>query len=489
MRITKKSIFFSFLLVFLSLGIVFLPTNVIGNEGTRTKFENTVFFTDSLNYQITQRNQYNGDYFDDFSKHGSQKIGVTNFYNLGYQYYDNDTGKAWFLASAEVDVYFLFWTDYALPQDIFGQSFKSRETNWLDLYWQQDWPYGEVTTTDPNWYHDEFSFGYKSLLPTMNRAPDITDTIDGCVGFRSTFDIDTVFKSPTAYLATDAFTDEDSLFEIPEIALAKAKIVNAEVVHDLTTPYSDYFVGADQNPEFDGWSAVGSIADDVTGDLVLYNDLGLHTDELSDITTTQLQWESLQLAPSTDLNIRSQYGTSVRVTNIPELNVYTQRMPYTYGQVFADVENPNAHIFAGSTTVERTAYRTVGYKIDNNEVVYTIRFIYYVWGTCELAPSIVDEALRNPEFIHGDVFWDISIWGDTSASTLFTESTAARLWSSFWSGAFGQKLKWILIIVVIVAGIGGIVYVRFFTPFGAKLGEKAKQARAIRKGGVIKPLK
>ncbi len=354
----------------------------------------------------------------------------------------------------DVEVQFQFYTDYFFAEDIWGNGFVPDQTEWLYLKSQKYYPY---YTEGEEWTESHFYVNYNNIEGAYEKQY----ANNGRVGFSCDFLIRSSITDFTEYFGTPYFSEDKIYFGIPEIAVAEAYVYDTQINHDLHTEYANYFIGEDQIPEFSGLSAIRESCDEAwdTDLQDRLGSLGLITQSVGDVREVPI--EPYKIAPSTNYNLPRIDQTTFKVheVNTPEITIWTQSFSVNYATVEIDSKGANSGLLDIPTGIQtKNEIRTVAFQVKNQEIQQTAKIRYYIWGTAELTPDTRDVLLNSPEFVQGDTFWDLTFWGDTGASVIFTESGIARAWNNFWSGKIGKTLKWILIIGLIVAVPLGTVF-------------------------------
>ena len=471
-----KTKFILFILTFLTIGIMLLPSNVVADEGTTDRFANTIFFEEALefDYDLVDRDWDN--FHDPHWDYTPAELGIFDWYKLGQGVWNEERQRMEFLSLVQYDVDVWVFTQYTTASDIFydGTAQPSSRT-WLSMWWQRNRPYDDGSSLA------EYKIEFKEIIggTDVNSIRHKDEYGNPILGFDTYFDIEALY---TPFAPWIGVTDNETevAFGIDSIQLSSATLRDTNFLENINSEYNHHFVTegiVEYEPEFEGVdSTIGSneevdgiddIADDVRDRWVFNLNDHFHYGSIDKVSLLTDPMIYPNVAGSNPKVYKSENTVSTHIISQPELNIWKQSFDYMKGTLSVDVHGigsgiqgpfPDAMIdgvLQPNDFRRKFDERAVGYAVSNPATKLEFRLNILVYGSAELSPNLRESLLEEPEFIRGDVFWDIAFFGDESASLLFTKTYLQKAWDGFWSGDFGGKLKNLIVVVVILAVIAG----------------------------------
>lgn len=452
----------------LSIGVLFLPS-VKATDGDLIDhdYDNTLFLETGFDFDYDLVKHNPSSYYDDRWDVAPSVLGVSNFASLGYQYFDNDTGLVWFLGLATIDIEAWVYTTYASAEHIFEYGNPSTQsTPWLLLWHQNKFPYYDgstLTTYDINYKAIQSRTGYVDAYGLLKENPFGMRTL----GFDADFQVTATYSPFTNYIAvTDDGTEVP--MQVPQVKLVDGRILTERSTDRIETEYATSFTDVSANSDTEGGD------EDQIDDFV--TDVGM--DSIKDIYATSwgLQENTItepSLVPilgdpivvnavaGQDMEInKTEQTAQVHMIERPRLDVWQMSWKYYEGALSMDVAGWDAGVKAPFPEMVEAGYtngftlRTnkyaVGYEVENPACYVYMQLDFYVWGSAYLEPNLRDSILQEPEFRKGDTYWDIAIFGDESASILFTKSYLSQVW-----GNLATKWKVLITVIIIALLVGG----------------------------------
>jgi hypothetical protein len=164
---------------------------------------------------------------------------------------------------------------------------------------------------------------------------------------------------------------------------------------------------------------------------------------------------------------------TIHLTNRPQPFSYMQNIRYNYALVEVDTQDGIIKEDAGIRNTrdqkQDDLQRIIGYRINNFNLQtnFTVDFICY--SHVEMDPEDQEYYLGIPEFVKGDIIWDISLFGDTGASLIFTDPYDYLHQPGDTFMAWVAQYWWVLAII----GIGGFLFFMFKGQMEAAAWKKA----------------
>jgi hypothetical protein len=422
------------------------------------------------NFEIGFNPLHNTDRFVRVDYGGKRLV---DFQNLGI--FEVGEGEVIFKALLTIEFSTNVYTAYTLNDVYTYVNQKEFLLRFLKLISDDNWvDSANRRTVDYNAHADEFVFAN----PTTGTSAKLVAT-----GVDDLFNLGINYVNfEEKYLQVENADNSTLKINIPIIEPVECRVAGGSV-RSLDT-YQDLFVGEtdayveilDLRKDTGYGSQSGEAKNELTGKMSDLN-LGVWAESAPYITTAlnpqtdvPIQGSAIILSPGKILQKSGDNNFSVQITNKPQVSNWVQNLIRKYSLIEVDTKDgviiKDAGIRAVRDTKETTRQRIVGYRVDNSVLQHNFTVDFICYSHVEMDPQDQEYYLENPEFVKGDVIWDISLFGTTGASIVFTEPNSGGASAVMdWLGQYW----WVLVIV----GIGGFLFYMFKGQMEAAAWKKA----------------
>jgi len=335
-----------------------------------------------------------------------------------------------------------------LPNSL--SSYEQEQTvQWLAMQTYDSLLFG-VAAVNSQWTY------YDAVLSYYSRLDFQADGFDGYASINSRF-VD--FAPSKLDFSSDVFTFDASSFTG---VLKDIDIIDSQI--DTIGHYLDVYEGDNEAGFGDvtDLNTAHEVTEDLESETPTAADYGEATgisqwfvDHNIGITRYQSYTDRTASQSASVLCIESVSDNKFRVVNKPGINV--KRIQYTgnHGTVEIDIDGSNTGVDAYSIT-PINIYHNVGWHVYNYNINVDFIVKFEVKAVGEIIYNDISdgEELGLPDYQLEDMFWDLTMTGDTSGDLLIDTTT---WWTEYW---------WLISLILMMLGIVVFLLLYFATPIG-----------------------